>query len=800
MPVDVKLQECAIKVSEVFNKLSKEDVIKFADEIEKIAEDAKVTGENPSDAIKKFLLGREFAIKQTELGRLKTITVNTRNKIALEKHGNKAENLEGIIGINDKQIEGIIPMNTERQYLLNKLNSFYGHIQTKFPDTFKLMVSDDRNLAKSIGKFINGKTDHGLDAGGLELVKGMQEIQNVIYDAKIDAGFNVQYLKNYMGKQRHPAPNLSELGFDKWKDTMLLNYQFKGTEEEATKILKESFDDITNKPYKDFWVIDDPMQSITKITAGKQFEMSRKFIPKSPEHYIQYLHDTGQNYFENNLLDIENAAGEIAAGKTFGPNYRASFEKSLRSVGAIEAKKDIGKMGEIWHGNALGKWRSDEKTMRSIFEFIVKPRTQPPLNFLGRTTMKLIQFTNMTKLSNSFFSVPSDWAHMAGVINAVTGDNFLQSFNGVMKQYFKNMKPGAKNGAESARIIANYAEDMLHETSWKRTGMEGRMMRNDGYFDKAAHMHMAMTGLGKNDIAARNATSKMLASKLDRISKTPFKNLGYEQQVQLKRFGIDESNFHLMQNGHLELPDGTNVIAVEQLEKLDHELFAGKTLQEKIKARDKLATGIFGYLSDLPSRGVPNNDISMKAWKAKLDINTPEGAAMHMIMQYKTYPVALMKTMAFITKTGGGKYGNLSAIGQTGAMSLVLSGMAFTARHHFNNLLKEDKKELVYDAKTLTEIALRSGIGGIYADMLFSDRPLVDATAPAISGVMSDVVGLVAQGKKALTGEQVRSKYGLRSTFGQEFINTFQRNTPTIPYTKIITDRYIFDNLREWQK
>ncbi len=804
MAVNPKLNECVLSTFQKLKGITKEELQQFADEIDRISSEAEVTGMNPIDAIKKFMLAEEIQLRSSEKKRLLTMQKNMHLSDVLAKHGETFENFDAIVGANTKQTGEYQAMWHIKERYKKSLSGLFGKIESNFPETFKLMKSADADFQKNIAMFLSGKKNHGLDEGGVTLAQGIRKAMDFIYEKKKMAGFDVSYIDGYIGKQRHPLKNLVALGEENWIKTVKENFTFSGTDEEINKILKESYKNITEKPVSSFWDIASDFDKVTLVKSGKTVEANRKFQPKSLEHFMEYNKATGQNYFENLIYDFEESAGEIAAGMTFGPNYKASVEKLLKKILTSESKKAPNKYDAFVHGDNVHRAKKNEKISRAIFEYAVREKRNPAVNLLGRTAVKMIQFTNMVKLSSSIFSVPSDWAQTSGVISSVTGESMSSVFVKTMLDYGKNFAIDWKgNGKAIAQQIGVHADDMLHEVSWDRS-FEGAFGGNRGIMDRVSDAYMKMTGLGRNDVAMKRSGSKNLASQLEELSKRDFKDVNKVHKEQFARFQINESNFHIIKNASEDLADGTKAITIENLDSLDLEMFQGKTKAEKLANREKLVNGVYSYLVNISELSVPNNDLRMKTWMASHDINTVSGAAMRFMMQYKTYPIALMKTSKFILETGGGKYGNIQGFAKTASLAMVLSTMSYTAKKVFEGFKDEfgetthDPSKIKFDTKAMIEIALRSGVGGIYADMVMGDRPFVDAVAgPALSGPVADLFHLAHQGKNELIDEQVRSNKGFRSTIGQEAFKTFQKNFPALPYTKSLMQKAFFENVKE---
>jgi len=418
----------------------------------------------------------------------------------------------------------------------------------------------------------------------------------------------------------------------------------------------------------------------------------------------------------------------------------------------------------------------------------------------------LNRFTDMTKLQMSFFSAMPDWANANGTIGAVTGRNILENFADTFGDYAKNMAPrGMSNVNKVAEEVQYYAQDWLYSLSFDRYGeaassfhVEGKngFERLKGGLNTMYKAWMDATGLGRTDFSMKRAQSASLARDMARALDHPFGKLRPDAQKVLLRSGITEADWAKLKHAVEEAPNAGKVVTVESIQALPDEMFNVSTdpknptpLSERIRARDQLAMKVYGYVKNNVDISVASADMKMKQKMASLDPNQTRDAAMILMMKYKTFPIAVLKTMQYNYQVGGAK-----TLIPTMGLAIVLSGMAYTARKILEGT---PPGEIEYDNRAKLQILVSSGIGGIYTDLLFSDRPFAEGVLGPSFGVIGDAVHLAHQTKNELLGEEVRSSRGLRSDYDQELSRVAKRNIPAFPYTRAILNKAITEYFQE---
>ena len=786
------LEACSLSAKQKFQSFSEEEIQYLTESYNDIIEKSNITGADSRRAVREFLAQQEIALKQKKLQSVQTKAKYNDNVVPkMMSTKNAYVALKEMLGSKFSSTKSnVAPLVNIKARYENEMMAAFGRIETKYPEVMKLMRDNDLNLKLGIAKFIEGKADHGLDESGVELARTIRKAMDRLHNYKVDSGFSVSYKDNYLGKVRHPSgTEMSDIGLDKFIESAKANWNLSGYKGDVDQYLEEFYFNRVNDPNKSFWDVNDEFTAMTRLSPGRRFEKASSIEFKSAEHRMRYEHDMGQHYFVNVLKDFRESSGELAAAEVFGVNYKASFLKALS-----EMRQEYAEAGKIKN------FDRDARVLKDQLHMAVKGNMHAPAdNILGRTVDILNKITDMSKLGPlSYLSTFADWSMAAGVFSSTTGENFVTSFGRIMKTYGANF--ASKDvGGKVANELGFLADSYLLETISER-GQEA--LGRSGYFDKAHHYLMKMTGLHRNDIAMKRSGAIHLSKNLaENLETKAFKDLHPPLKSALEAHGINEGNFHLLANAKHEI-EGMKVLSLETLREADFKNFPGETAIQQRKAQNDLVNSLYGYLDTMTSAQVPNQGLGLKTFLGQYDPNTASGMAMKLFFKFKTYPLSVLRSYKYILETGGGKYGNLKGISYTAASALALATISDIARKYSttgdmsqatNFRTKDDK----LDADRLKNIFIRSGVTGLYGDLLLEDRPFSDNLLGPTVGIASDVVHLGQQQIKEVQGKQVYNRRGFRSSMDKEFLDFAAKNNPAAPYLRLAPIKAISQNIKE---
>lgn len=777
--------EALQKFQENFNQQELKGLI---ENVDSIVQKAKATGQNPAAILKDLLSMRERELKIGQMQRLATLETNAPILAKMESHKAPLDLLEGILGIDRiKSSEGNIRVAETKDFYMEQSAKFIGKVFQEDPKVLKRLTKNDPDLLSNLGKYWD-KKPHNLSPTEMKFADGIRKLYDFQYQAKRSAKIDVGYIPDYVGRTRHPPDALRDMGLEAWKESFEKHFKVEGTRAEIDEALDQMYERITNRPFDSSWTIDSQMKKIEYTSKGNRLEKSRSYEPKSMESWLAYHRETGQNYLENVISDLHQDSGEVAAAQAFGPKWRQALAMNLEA-----AKANMVAQGKF------DEFKKRQKEILDSTDYLLYPRTNPAKNLLGHTVVGLNRFTDMVKLQMSLFSAIPDWANANGTIGAVTGRNILENFADTFGNYAKNMAPrGISNVNQVAQEVGFYAQDFLYSLSFDRYGEAaggfhvekgGKFERLKGGLNAMYKGWMEATLLGRTDFSLKRAQSASVLRDMARGLDHSFKDLPPASQKTLARVGITEADWGILKHAVTETPNAGKIVPIESIQALPDEMFNGKTTSERMRAREQLALKVYNHVKNNVDISVASLDVKSKARNASLDPNDYRGAAMTLMMKYKSFPIAVLKTMQYNYQVGG-----LKTLIPTMGAAIVLSGMAYTARKIAEGTAPEDIK---FDNEAKLRILVSSGIGGIYTDLLFSDRPFAEGVLGPSFGVMGDAVHLAHQTKNELIGEEVRSRQGLRSDYDKELQRVTKRNIPAFPYTRAILNKAISEYFQE---
>jgi hypothetical protein len=626
----------------------------------------------------------------------------------------------------------------------------------KIPGLKAKLASGEMN--KAIISTLSGLKNADISPEVKQVAKVIRGILDRTYELKRQAGFNVRYLPNYVGRQYHPAAKIEKLGPEGWKQLARNTMDFKKmgyAGEEIDEFLEQTYKSLTSRNINPLGVMDDNLKSIL-FPQGKSVEGRRSIHFKEGESLNSYYEGLGVNYMENLIKDIDADARKIGAAQRFGPDFDRGFKSTLQKA-RVQAKEN----------GTLDKFIAEEKKMQRNFDLMVHGPGHPQERLMAKFGGKTRKLVDMTKLSLALISTVTDFPLAAGVISKTTGKNFLQAQLQVIGEFgkmFKNNKDRMLAGSK----LRVFAEDVNVFSMKNRIGEEGQI---SDFFDKAHQFSMTMTGLPRQALAMRTAISKMFSTDLAEQSHRSFDQLYIGTQDTLNKVGIGAKEWDLIRQNVDDFGDGTKGITPESIADLDI----------SPAQKNKLGQSISAYLSELAELGSPTPGVKRQAWKNSIDPNTIIGQVARFVGQYKSFSLSQLDTMAFISATGKqggkwgqGKYGNVKLTAATMASSTAMGYLAIAAKDIAKGKQPQDP--------TTTDAFLRAfaqgGAGLIYADFIMTD--LTKYNRSWRNQVLGPGPGLIEDTGKLfhqLVKGNKKAKHALKF---------YERNSPTLPFSRAI--------------
>jgi hypothetical protein len=290
-----------------------------------------------------------------------------------------------------------------------------------------------------------------------------------------------------------------------------------------------------------------------------------------------------------------------------------------------------------------------------------------------------------------------------------------------------SLLPKGEGQKEAARRLGAGIQGMLGDVAQRMHG-EGDL---PGRLSGMSNTFFKLTGLTFWTDAQAAGTARLLSSGMADAVGKPWAKLDRRHQISLRRFGIDEAEWAVLQKAKASEFDGTAHLMPEDVEGLDAEL-----------AR-KLQT----YYTETVREAMTFAGVGEKRWTTGggLSAGTLGGEAARFVMQFKQYPVTFMtKHLQRELKRGGsvdgsGLFALMAGLTVLGYASLVLKDLAAGKQ-------PREPEDAAGWAKLVMAAMAQGGGAGLYGDFLFgqTNRFGGDITGSIVGPAVGKGVGLVA--------------------------------------------------------
>jgi len=582
-------------------------------------------------------------------------------------------------------------------------------------------------LAGELDEAAMGKIDPDLIA----IATNARKMQDHLHFVKNQAGLNVGYVKNRVGKQHHSGPGMISYGEKNWKDLAREKFDFEKmglrTEEDITKRLDDMWVNRTSQTgHKFIQGVNDSIDEITLQSSTKNMGANRSvhFIDAEAAHLYSKEINGDKSLMSSLMTEIERDSGKVAAVELLGPNFSANWNKIMSEVEMSDYRRSS--LDSQFNNTVYG---SKGKGSGFWSNVATVPKKLANMSMLGAKTL---------------LSTGTDLAYGPMVLSADTGQNLLQAVGTSIGSILKTM-PNQKQAAIRGSVFLQDVIDSTFNTNFHENGLV------TNWFDKAHDMYMKATGLPMQSRWFKTANANAFNNAIFDTRGTAFADLDKGMRQLFDRYGIDESDWGILQRHEgSALPDGRGTIDVLKILDTDLGEFKGATNTQKSFKRNELATKYNAMLVEFAESGSPTPNSQTMHWVEQTDPNTPFGAVARLSGQFKSFAFSMEKTLMRIKGADNidVKSGTRLAVAVIGATSLRY-GVEYL-RSIYDGKEPPDPSK----ATTWAEMALKSGVGGIYADMLSVDYstniwrdPVKDLAGPG-PRIMTDVwKGAINTGK-----------------------------------------------------
>ena len=746
---------------------------------------AALTKQREERLMKKFLIATNYYdIKKLE---------NQSNRIfdkvfASTKDAGKAaiEAIESLLFSNAKY--GSASVESLRQSILNRYSIVDHEFRKIAGNKLARAIEDgtyDEHLLKALWELGDGKQ--------LTIeMKELREVAQVFH--KVNAMMSAdksainplyRHRKNYGATLSHNADRTRSMGFPAWAEMIKTHTDVNFLKENALEwglpltnkdgssrtdeLLKAIYDRITEqesmfslKPNGILGQAKDPTKVMRAIAEGRMFKYNNAegfaFVFKQVADGTVY-----DSIMQSINANSRNMAMDQALGKIPLANLQLLKEKMLGKITDVEQRKSAEAYFNTHLDNlvniAAGTLKSHENTL-SRFVRNVKA--------LGSSLLGSAPVT-------AFVTDPV-W----GSVNyaGISGESIFSKYRETMFTTLKNLSPEQR--IETAKLAGELIEDIQFKTLHQLMGsnVDASITRkNIGVLTKIADFGMKISGMRLQNLVAKTAMSEMFAFGVGHeLSGKAGKNSNYVNW--LKKYNMDAADIEILKlaidkKGRV-FQEGIRNVEMSKvlgiLEKSDKVPFAGVTAKELIEGMDtrdlrqnqlegakkqikKISWSedkIKSYLSLLATRySSASYDMARLSsptptgftnYKMTLGLgtDTPAGAAMALITQFKAFSGGVIRNYRFLNNVDN-VHAPTRRISQLVGMLTLAGGMRLMIDDVLNGKTPRDPTAIDEEnpimGNFLTQSLIKGGAAPFVADYVLTDY------AQAGSSIQKDIIG-----------------------------------------------------------
>lgn len=611
----------------------------------------------------------------------------------------------------------------------------------------------DREIARALWVVDGGKFDGPDEA--MTIAKIINKHQESWRQDLNKHGAWIGKIENYIVRQSHNPMKMMRGGADAkkaWKDEI-------STKLDWGKIMAEmpdkNPDEFLDQVYKNL-VSGNHQKAPADVTAfkgpgnlAKRLSQDRVLHFKDADAWFDYNEKYGMDSIRESVANsLDSASQAVGIFQKLGTNPKSMLDTIIA---------DLQKSGDEIQGKKL----TDARNVIDNALASVDGRMRIPVNeTLARVGSGWRAVTNMSKLGGAILSQIPDPAVMATEIR-YQGGNLFEGIVAALGGMARRVGGTSAEKREFYQMVGKTSDLFLQNIAARFSAddtLGGRMARLQNTFFKWNLMRPFTTMNEETAVA-------WMANRLAQNADKSFENIGNLRRV-LELSGIDSQKWDAIRQSAQRAADGDMYISPEAMRELPDSvidpLIKGRVTNYSREAmRDELETLVRSYLLDRSSFAVLRPDAKTRAIALQGTLpGTPEGEAIRMLMQFKSYPISFIQKILGREIYGQEGAERVSGIFQVMAITTIFGYMAMAAK----DLAKGKEPRELLDPETglnwkTVGAAMQQGGGlGIYGDFLFGEMRnragqgfLATAAGPTFGEVdrLADIWGRLKAGDDA---------------------------------------------------
>jgi hypothetical protein len=576
-------------------------------------------------------------------------------------------------------------------------------------------VLNSKTLDEEIGKELwalsegkSGATPNEQAAKIAQIIHKTKEGQRLRMNK---AGADVEALAGYVMPQRHDIADMMKAGQDKWVEDMLplVDEQrtFGGDYEDLTKALRSAYNAMVTGLR-----LNDPVDGNAKLfqfsgpsNLAKRVSSSRQIHFKNYESWKKWNDTYGSKDINEGIIDsIRNDANNIALMERYGTNPEAMIKAIADDVKAKYRNK-AAKEGE----------QGIDAKITDLINSAMDKNLIAAHPTVARVGSNIRAFNNVTSLGGAVLSSVTD-IPMKSLEYQFQGKNWL----GSAVQPFIDVAEGFKSKADKAEfssLMGTYMESMVGDVG-------GRFSSNDNLSNKASKVQRVffkLNGLAWWTDTHKFAMGKTMAHHLGLKKNVAYDDLDADTLRLFGNYNIGRADWDAMRAKVKTLDDGREYLLAEFVDGA---------------AREKL----IGYFVDRANTGV----LTPTAREQRIATmgtqrGTPAGEFVRLVMQFKSFPIAVVTKVWGRAIYGKGK-ADVPAMAYLMLNTMLFGYVAGAMKDLIKGRTPKDPNKL----ETVYASLAQGGGLGILGDVLLQDgsgfgRSLSQTLAGPTFGRLDDI-------------------------------------------------------------
>lgn len=736
------MRDCIKRVVEKSNStLSQDAARELLKSIEQEAQRKTSAGIDYDDALAQVIAER----KKNTTSNLQKARLNTMRNISIkagvtDKISRMVDSGLDIKSAFIAELEGInSPLSKTRSSLdvnIRALEStYYSKLIGKLNTENLLQVFNSKKFSDDIGRELWAVSE-GKSIAKNKQVKRIAEILHETLEGQRlrlnMAGAEIDKTPGFIMPQRHDVHAMWKAGADDWANFMLPlldeERSFGGDYTDLFDVLRGAHEAMVTGIR-----LNDPLEQSEKLfqfkgyaNLGKRLSQARQLHFKDFDSWKKWNETYGMKDLNEGIIDaVRFNAGNIGLMERYGTNPEAmlravadDIKRKHRGGAAEKGQRDISPAIDGYITNAMHKNNIP---------------ANPSLAKIGAMTRT---FNNVTMLGGAVISSLTD-IPIKSLEYKYQGKSWLGSF----AQPFIDLAQGFKSKKERiefASMLGVGMESMIGDIG-------GRFSLHDDLGDKAIkvqRMFFKLNGLSWWTDTHQLAMGRVMSHDLALKKNLSFDKLDADTKRLFGNYDIAEKEWDVMRESATKLEDGREYITPDSI--------------NNSRVSEKLA----GYFIDRVQTGVITPSVKeQRLLSLGTRKGTPAGEAIRMIMQFKSFPLAMVTKVWGRALYGKGK-ADVPAILYLMLMSAGFGYMAMTAK----DLLKGKTPRDPNKPETIFAALAQGGGAGIIGDILYQDygfgRSLTSATLGPTASRLDEIAKIYSEtvrGKGAGKAQMLRT-------------------------------------------